>query len=128
MQFSEAATCRYSLKNLALKSNIKLLEKSLERSLLFSRVASNRSKNELFIRFFTRIVTINTSGNFTMPLCLRAAILTEHLHWLLVKFQWLVHIFETNKGIIFLMQININIWKQIKNWEIFFTLVVIGTK
>ena len=128
MQFSEAATSRCSLKNLALKSNVKLLEKYLQRSSLSSKVAGYRPKTELLLRYFTRIVTTNTSDNFTMLLCLRRAILTEHLHWLLVKFQWLLHILEPNKGIISLIQININLWKQIQNWEIFFILVEIGTK
>ena len=56
-------------------------------SSLFSKAAGYGPKDELLLRYFTRIVTTNTSDNFTMLLCLKTAILTEHLHWLLVKFQ-----------------------------------------
>ena len=74
------------------------------------------------------IMTKNTSDNFAILFCLITAILTEQLNCLLVKFQWLVHISQLNKEIIYLIQINFNVWKQRQNSETFFTFVEIGTK
>ena len=65
--------------------------------------AYNFTKNELLHRYFTKIVTTDTSDNFAKLL-----FLTEHLYWPLVKFQWLIHILQPNKGIIYLMQIKNN--------------------